>query len=386
MIPPEDEAHFLTDIRAASENEHHVHRPIRSVARLRRTDRWRRGALPTRASGAPGWCTTTAPEGAATYSIDEPPERQSIRDLAEEQRKLAELPLPYEIPQLANRSKELQQQPAAHVLLDGMAALTFVEQVLPQLGLPGCGSSWTGRYASTARPALSRACRWRPSSVPTPPTGSTCASRSRSTERRCLSRICSRLTGQGLLDLGNRSLFLLGPTEFAQLRDLIEESKALHDRHRPELTISRFQASLWDDLQSLGVAIDQSARWEQSVRGLIDVSSIADLEVPETLRATLRPYQLEGYRWLGFLWTHQLGGILADDMGLGKTLQALALICHARLSCPEQPPFLVVAPTSVVSNWSNEAARFAPDLGSSASQSGPSAACRAVRLLPPQTW
>ena len=181
--------------------------------------------------------------------------------------------------------------------------------------------------------------------------------------------------------------FSLDRPEFAQLRDLIEESKALHDRHRPELTISRFQASLWDDLQSLGVAIDQSARWEQSVRGLIDVSSIADLEVPETLRATLRPYQLEGYRWLGFLWTHQLGGILADDMGLGKTLQALALICHARLSCPEQPPFLVVAPTSVVSNWSNEAARFAPDPGSSASPSlRPSAARRAVRLLPPQTW
>ena len=57
-----------------------------------------------------------------------------------------------------------------------------------------------------------------------------------------------------------------------------------------------------------------------------------------------------------------MGGILADDMGLGKTLQALALICHARLACPEQPPFLVVAPTSVVSNWSSEAARFAPDL------------------------
>jgi SNF2 family DNA or RNA helicase len=53
---------------------------------------------------------------------------------------------------------------------------------------------------------------------------------------------------------------------------------------------------------------------------------------------------------------------LADDMGLGKTLQALALVCHARLVCPEQAPFLVVAPTSVVSNWSTEAAKFAPHL------------------------
>ena len=48
-------------------------------------------------------------------------------------------------------------------------------------------------------------------------------------------------------------------------------------------------------------------------------------------------------------------------MGLGKTVQALALICHARRGNPDGPPFLVVAPTSVVSNWASEAARFAPD-------------------------
>jgi SNF2 family DNA or RNA helicase len=150
--------------------------------------------------------------------------------------------------------------------------------------------------------------------------------------------------------------------EFNQLRELIEESKALQDHHRPELIINRFQASLWEDLTNLGVTIDQSARWEQTVRGLTDLSSIEEVEVPPTLQATLRPYQIDGFRWLCFLWAHQLGGILADDMGLGKTLQALALVCHARLACPEQAPFLVVAPTSVVSNWSTEAARFAPHL------------------------
>ena len=45
MIPPEDEARpDRLRPAAASENEHHVHRPIRSAARLRRTDRWCRGA------------------------------------------------------------------------------------------------------------------------------------------------------------------------------------------------------------------------------------------------------------------------------------------------------------------------------------------------------
>src|SRR5699024_3652489 len=76
----------------------------------------------------------------------------------------------------------------------------------------------------------------------------------------------------------------------------------------------------------------------------------------------LRDYQLRGYQWLSFLHDHQLGGLLADDMGLGKTLQALTMIQRARNREPDQPPFLIVAPTSVVGNWRSEAARFAPEL------------------------
>ena len=162
-----------------------------------------------------------------------------------------------------------------------------------------------------------------------------------------------------ILDTG--VYFSLERPEFAQLRDLIEESKALQDRrHRPELSISRFQASLWDDLTDLGVAIDQSARWEQAVRGL----SASPRSMMSSLRrpcGQLRPYQLDGYRWLRFLWTHQLGGILADDRPRQNPPSA-----RAHLPCPvglsRAAAFLVVAPTSVVSNWLSEAARFAPDL------------------------
>ena len=84
--------------------------------------------------------------------------------------------------------------------------------------------------------------------------------------------------------------------------------------------------------------------------------------LPIGLKAELRPYQLEGFGWLAARYRHGLGGILADDMGLGKTLQTLALICHAREVAPDEPPFLVVAPTSVTGNWVREAERFAPDL------------------------
>ncbi|CAN0595827.1 unnamed protein product, partial [Laminaria digitata] len=76
------------------------------------------------------------------------------------------------------------------------------------------------------------------------------------------------------------------------------------------------------------------------------------------LQATLRPYQLEGFRWMARLSTWGLGACLADDMGLGKTLQALSVLLYRH----EQGPALIVAPTSVTFNWAREAARFAPDL------------------------
>jgi SNF2 family DNA or RNA helicase len=72
----------------------------------------------------------------------------------------------------------------------------------------------------------------------------------------------------------------------------------------------------------------------------------------------LRPYQVDGYRWITRLAHWAKGACLADDMGLGKTLQALTFI----VSRAERGPTLVIAPTSVVPNWQREAARFAPTL------------------------
>lgn len=80
--------------------------------------------------------------------------------------------------------------------------------------------------------------------------------------------------------------------------------------------------------------------------------------VPKSLKATLRAYQEEGYRWMCRLAKAQLGACLADDMGLGKTVQTLALLCRRQ----NQGPALVIAPASVVRNWMDETQRFAPKL------------------------
>lgn len=91
-----------------------------------------------------------------------------------------------------------------------------------------------------------------------------------------------------------------------------------------------------------------------------------DPEVPATLQAELRTYQLEGYRWLSRLAKSGTGACLADDMGLGKTVQSLALL----LERAPDGPALVVAPTSVAANWLEETLKFAPTLRASVFGSG----------------
>ncbi|QHK20745.1 helicase [Pseudarthrobacter psychrotolerans] len=191
--------------------------------------------------------------------------------------------------------------------------------------------------------------------------------------------------GQTKMLLPSGAYFSLDLPELHQLRALIEEARSLQDNKDAPLQISRFQAGLWDELAQLGIVDEQAAAWREAVGGLLE-GGINGLPLPPSLNAELRPYQLEGFNWLSFLYRHSLGGILADDMGLGKTVQALALMCAAKeqaasvtagadsvagaadsvgapIPAPDGgTPFLVVAPTSVVGNWAAEAARFAPGL------------------------
>ena len=86
-----------------------------------------------------------------------------------------------------------------------------------------------------------------------------------------------------------------------------------------------------------------------------------ELPPPDGFSGILRPYQLRGFSWLSFLRQWGFGTCLADDMGLGKTVQVLALIQRDR-EAGVRRPVLVICPTSVVNNWSKEAARFTPEL------------------------
>jgi len=106
-----------------------------------------------------------------------------------------------------------------------------------------------------------------------------------------------------------------------------------------------------------GMQVAGGKPWREQLERLREAESLQP-EVPVTLQAELRDYQIDGYCWLARLAHWGAGACLADDMGLGKTLQALALIVQRAPAGPS----LVLAPTSVCSNWIEEAGRFAPTL------------------------
>jgi superfamily II DNA or RNA helicase len=284
-----------------------------------------------------------------TFPLGSPPATHGVRDLAAEQALIAALELPSATPP---------------TVLTGPDALGFVEHQVAALTAQGVDVTLSGQVVdyrqSTADPDITVSAVPRVGSADWFDLEVTVSMDGEEVPFDELFVALAR--GEEYLILPTGVYFGLDRPEFTALRDLIIESQTLVEHPRPELAISRFQTSLWEDLVNLGTEIDQSVRWNQAVQGLTGTESVEPVAAPSTLLAELRPYQLEGFHWLNFLWTHQLGGILADDMGLGKTLQALALVCQVKATHPEAPPFLVVAPTSVVSNWAGEAARFAPGL------------------------
>ncbi len=150
--------------------------------------------------------------------------------------------------------------------------------------------------------------------------------------------------------------FIALSREFRRRLDELNAVAEESDEDGGEITVHPLAAHTLEKLvEQANAKTDRP--WRDQIARIKQAQSFIP-ELPSTLRAELRDYQLEGYRWLARLSRWGVGGCLADDMGLGKTLQSLAII----LLNAARGPSLVVAPTSVSTNWLSEVSRFTPTL------------------------
>lgn len=165
-----------------------------------------------------------------------------------------------------------------------------------------------------------------------------------------------------LLQAGQNTRFIpLDETRYAALsrglRRRLQEIGQLAEVHGKSVKMPAHGALILQDLEQEVGAFSADRNWSQRTQAIKEAAAW-NPSVPSTLKAELRDYQVQGYQWLSRLARMGFGACLADDMGLGKTLQALALIVERA----PHGPTLVVAPTSVCSNWLAETRRFAPTL------------------------
>jgi superfamily II DNA or RNA helicase len=153
----------------------------------------------------------------------------------------------------------------------------------------------------------------------------------------------------------------LGKGEFLALsrefRKQLDELTSFSEAHGQLRRMHPLACCTLEGFTESGIQVTADQQWQEQLQRIRE-SRAFQSEVPTTLQAELREYQIEGFKWLARLKHWGVGACLADDMGLGKTVQTLGIILQ------EAPhgPSLVVAPTSVCMNWQEEVRRFAPTL------------------------
>ena len=148
------------------------------------------------------------------------------------------------------------------------------------------------------------------------------------------------------------------------LAALLEEARTLTGWDGEGVRLTPMQVGMVDLLATASDRVSMSDAWRARIAPLRDGSADTGLAPIASLSAILRPYQRRGHAWLTARMSGGIGGILADDMGLGKTVQILSAVAAVRAhkGGDANAPVLVVAPTSVVGVWVEQARQFTPQL------------------------
>lgn len=169
--------------------------------------------------------------------------------------------------------------------------------------------------------------------------------------------------GQDYVEVGGVWVRLDGE-RVRSLAVLLEEARTLVPWDGDGIRLTPMQVGIVDMLASASDRVSLSDAWRSRIAPLRGGSTDTGLPPIASLSSILRPYQRRGHAWLTARLARGIGGILADDMGLGKTVQILSAVAALRAEKSEdaRAPVLVVAPTSVVGVWIEQARHFMPAL------------------------
>lgn len=173
-------------------------------------------------------------------------------------------------------------------------------------------------------------------------------------EHFTLGQILSQYTKKHYIELSDGNRAIIDDGYMRRLERIFTRKKGKNG----EIKVSFFDLPEIEDLLNHQLE-GEVFRHHRAVYEGFNKLSQQTLKTPK-LKATLRPYQQEGIKWMKYLYDNNLGGCLADDMGLGKTVQTIGLLS---LVYPKvKTPSIIVMPRSLLFNWQNELKRFAPHL------------------------
>jgi hypothetical protein len=170
--------------------------------------------------------------------------------------------------------------------------------------------------------------------------------------------------GDSYVDLGGRIVLIDSDAVNSMLSvfsDCASEEGTQPGRFRLADIYGPFVKASLDALD--GVDVEAKGKWQLKASQCNREMRVEPVQLDEALEKTLRGYQKSGVEWLRFLEVNGFCGLLADEMGLGKTAQMLAWLQLERHDGEaKKKPALIVCPTSLVENWTEEASRFTPGL------------------------
>ncbi|MGL4696063.1 DEAD/DEAH box helicase [Enterococcus larvae] len=173
--------------------------------------------------------------------------------------------------------------------------------------------------------------------------------------------LASLLRNDSFYTLESGEILSFDSEEFYQTSEILEKLRENMKNHLGTIQLPKNQGLALEHMLEGNSQAVFSDSFNQLVK---DLTTPEDFEVqlPENLHAVLRNYQVEGFKWLKMLSHYGFGGVLADEMGLGKTIQIITYLLSEREEKRLKHPALVVAPASLIYNWSAELKKFAPDL------------------------